>query len=128
VVLKVLYIGIAGFLGTVVRYLLATTVDKGINSKFPFGTVVVNVVGCFLAGLLISLFRTRVQLSDTMTAVVMIGFLGGFTTFSAYALQTFTFFEAGESTLAFTNLVVSNLLGLLAVWAGYSIAGMLHGI
>lgn len=124
--LKVLYVGLAGLVGTIARYLIATGVDKNLNSRFPFGTIVVNIAGCFLAGLLFALFRERLQVSETVIAVVMIGFLGGFTTFSAYALQTFNFFEAGETSVALTNLLVSNLLGLLAVWAGYAVGGMVQ--
>lgn len=86
------------------------------------GTLVVNVVGCFLAGSLFYLTEERFLVSPTLRTVILIGLLGGFTTFSSFGLQTFTLLREGEFALATLNVTVSNLLGLLMVWAGYSLA------
>jgi len=83
---------------------------------------VVNITGCFLAGFLFYLMQERFLVSQTIRTVVMIGFLGGFTTFSSFGLQTFTLLKDGEFWFAAMNIVGSNLLGLLMVWAGYTLA------
>jgi fluoride exporter len=120
--MKVLLIGLAGLLGTLGRYWLAGLVSDRYGETFPLGTLAVNLVGCFLAGLLFYLMQERWPFNQTLRAVLMIGFLGGFTTFSAYGLQTFALLRDGELALAALNLVASNLLGLLMVWGGYTLA------
>jgi len=84
--------------------------------------LVVNIVGCFLAGFLFYLMQERFLVNDIVRTAIMIGFLGGFTTFSSFGLQTFTLLRDGEMGLATMNVVVSNVAGLLTVWAGYSLA------
>jgi CrcB protein len=119
---KLLYIGLAGLLGTLGRYFLTSYATRRYGEAFPYGTLLVNVVGCFLAGLLFHVMQERFDAGETWRAVVLVGFLGGFTTFSAYGLQTFTLLRDGEVALAFVNVVASNVVGLLMVWAGYSLA------
>ncbi|HXD33640.1 MAG TPA: fluoride efflux transporter CrcB [Pyrinomonadaceae bacterium] len=118
---KVIFIGLAGLLGTVGRYGVGELVARRFGNSFPIGTLVVNTLGCFLAGSLFYLLE-RDAVSDTLRAVVMIGFLGGFTTFSAYGLQTFNLIRGGDIGLALLNVVGSNVAGLLMAWAGYSLA------
>ncbi|MDX6693177.1 MAG: fluoride exporter [Blastocatellia bacterium] len=120
--MKVLLIGLGGLLGTLGRYWLAGLVGERYGESFPLGTLAVNLVGCFLAGLLFYLMQERLLVNQTLRAIVMIGFLGGFTTFSAYGLQTFTLLRDGQFAFAALNLLVSNALGLLLVWAGYTLA------
>jgi CrcB protein len=119
---KVFLIGLAGLVGTLGRYALSGVVARRYGETFPAGTLVVNIVGCFLAGFLFYLLQERFMASQTMRAVVMIGFLGGFTTFSSFGLQTFTLLRDGELWFAALNMIASNLLGLLMVWAGYTLA------
>lgn len=109
-------------MGTLGRYALSGFVARRFGETFPTGTLVVNVAGCFLAGFLFYLMQERFLVSDTTRMVVMIGLLGGFTTFSSYGLQTFTLLRDGEIWFAAMNLIGSNLLGLLMVWAGYTLA------
>ena len=123
--LRLIYIGIAGAGGTLLRYWLSETVSKRFGETFPTGTLVVNLVGCFLAGLLFTVLLDRYSISPTARAVLLIGFLGGFTTFSAFGLQTFTLMRDGEVGLAFLNIGLSNVGGLLMVWVGYSVARIL---
>lgn len=118
---KVLFIGLAGFVGTVGRYGLSGIIARRYGETFPTGTLVVNIVGCFVAGLLFYFFQERNLVSPTTRTVVMIGFLGGFTTFSSFGLQTFTLLRDGEFWFATLNIVGSNVLGLLMVWAGYTL-------
>jgi CrcB protein len=118
---KIILIGLGGLIGTLCRYWLAGLVARQYGETFPWGTLVVNVVGCFLAGALFYLMEERFLVSPTQRSVVLIGLLGGFTTFSSFGLQTFTLLRDGEFALAALNVTLSNLLGLLMLWAGYSL-------
>lgn len=115
-------IGLAGFAGTIGRCLLADVIAKRYGETFPLGTLIVNLTGCFLVGLLFYLLHERFVVHPTARTVIMIGFLGGFTTFSSFGLQTFTLLQGGEFGLATLNLTVSNLVGLVMVWVGYTLA------
>jgi CrcB protein len=118
---KILLIGLAGLLGTLGRFALSGVVARRFGETFPTGTLVVNVLGCFLAGFLFYLMNERFLFSETARTIVMIGFLGGFTTFSSFGLQTFTLLRDGEFLFASANLIASNVLGMFMVWAGYSL-------
>ena len=119
---RLLFIGLAGAAGTLMRYWLAEAIAQRFSERFPIGTVVVNLVGCFFVGVLFYLMFDRFVVSPTVRMIVLIGLLGGFTTFSSYGLQTFTLLRAGEIGLALLNMAVSNAGGLLMVWLGYSLA------
>ncbi|HEY0431112.1 MAG TPA: CrcB family protein, partial [Pyrinomonadaceae bacterium] len=88
--LRLIYTGLAGAAGTLIRYWLSEWTAKRFGETFPAGTLVVNLVGCFLAGLLFYVLFDRFTVSPTVRALVLVGLLGGFTTFSAFGLQTFT--------------------------------------
>ena len=92
------------------------------GETFPFGTLVVNLAGCFVIGFLFYLLYERALAGPTSRTTVFIGLLGGFTTFSSYGLQTFTLSRDGELLLALINVAVSNIVGLALVWLGYSLA------
>jgi CrcB protein len=118
---KTILIGLGGLVGTLCRYWLSGLIARQYGETFPWGTLIVNVVGCFLAGSLFNLTEERFLVSPTLRTVVLIGMIGGFTTFSSFGLQTFTLVREGEFGLAALNVTISNLLGLLMVWAGYSL-------
>jgi CrcB protein len=118
-------IGLAGLLGTLCRYWLSGALARRYGESFPFGTLVVNVTGCFLIGVLFFVFEARGASVETARAVVLVGLLGGFTTFSSYGLQTFTLLREGALGHAALYVVASNLLGLLLVWGGYALARLL---
>jgi fluoride exporter len=118
---KIILIGLAGLVGTVCRYWLSGLVARQYGETFPWGTLVVNVIGCFLAGVLFYLMEERFLVGPTPRAVVLVGLLGGFTTFSSFGLQTFILLRDGQFALAALNVTISNLLGLLMLWAGYSL-------
>jgi fluoride exporter len=122
---KLFLIGFAGFIGTLSRYWMSDVIAKRYGETFPTGTLVVNLVGCFLVGLLFYLLDERLLVHPTARAAVFIGFLGGFTTFSSFGLQTFSLLQDGEFGLAILNVTASNFVGLLLVWAGYSLARIL---
>ena len=126
--LRVIFIGLAGLVGTLCRYWLSGVLARRYGETFPTGTLAVNVAGCFLIGFLFYMFQERYVVGQTARTVVLVGFLGGFTTFSSYGLQTFTLLRDGEFAYAAANVVASNLLGLLMVWGGYALAKLLGGV
>jgi CrcB protein len=125
---RILFVGLAGFAGTLCRYWLAGAVARRYGETFPAGTLVVNVAGCFLIGFLFFMFHERHVWGETARTVALVGFLGGLTTFSSYGLQTFTLLQDGEFGYAAVNVIASNVLGLLMVWGGYALAKFLGGV
>jgi CrcB protein len=119
---RLIYIGLAGGVGTLMRYWLSEWTARRFGETFPTGTLIVNLLGCFLAGLLFYLMFDRDLVGPAIRTVVLIGLLGGFTTFSSFGLQTFTLLREGEMGLALINIAISNVGGLLMVWVGYSLA------
>ncbi len=119
-------IGTGGFIGSIFRYLLSGWVQQLSKSiQFPFGTLAVNIVGCALIGLLSHLADQRGVVSGETRAFLMVGILGGFTTFSAFGNETMNLLRDGELWLAGGNIVGHTVLGLAAVWVGYSTAYLL---
>lgn len=116
---KTILIGVAGLVGTLLRYWVSGYVARQHGETFPWGTIAVNLIGCLVTGTVFFLTEERSLLSPTVRSVILIGLLGGFTTFSSYGLQTFTLLRDGEYSLAMLNVVVSNILGVFMVWLGY---------
>ncbi|MFN2415598.1 MAG: fluoride efflux transporter CrcB [Pyrinomonadaceae bacterium] len=125
--LKILLVGPAGLAGTLCRYWLSGALARRYGEAFPAGTLAVNLAGCFAAGLLFHFMQERHAFSETARAAVFVGLLGGFTTFSAYGLQTFELLREGRVGFAALNVVASNLLGVLSVCAGYALAKLAGG-
>jgi fluoride exporter len=119
---RLIFIGLAGLVGTLCRYSLSGLVARRFGETFPTGTLLVNIIGCFLAGFLFYLLHERFLVSEIVRTAIMIGFLGGFTTFSSFGLQTFTLLKDGEMAFAIMNVLLSNAVGLASVWAGYLLA------
>ena len=115
---KTIFIGLAGLVGTVLRYWLSGFVARQYGETFPWGTMAVNLIGCLVTGAVFFLTEERFLVSPTIRTVILIGLLGGFTTFSSYGLQTFTLLRDGEFGLAVLNVVTANVLGLFMVWIG----------
>lgn len=113
---------LAGLLGTLCRFWLSGFVARKYGETFPWGTLVVNVIGCFLAGSLFYLTEERFLVNPMVRSAILIGLLGGFTTFSSFGLQTFSLLRDGQFGLATLNITFSNLLGLVMVWAGYTLS------
>jgi CrcB protein len=119
---QVLLIGLGGFLGTISRYGLAGLCQRlafGEGKLFPYGTLAVNVLGCLFLGLIIQLSEERFLMRPEIRLALTIGFLGGFTTFSTFGYETFALWNDGDWRRAALNFVLTNGLGLLAVWMGY---------
>jgi len=120
---RLLLIGVGGFLGSVARYLLSGTVQTLLRSEtFPFGTLAVNVLGCFVVGLVSYLADSRGAFTGDTRAFIVVGVLGGFTTFSAFGNETINLVRAAEPGLALTNVLAHVVVALGAVWAGRATA------
>lgn len=123
---RLLLIGIGGFVGSILRYALGTTVARWVEpSPFPAGTVAVNLLGCVVIGLLAGFAEARGGLSAELRALLFVGLLGGFTTFSAFGLETVGLLRDGRGGLAVANVLVQVGFGILAVWGGLATTRLL---
>jgi CrcB protein len=122
-VMNVLLVGIGGALGSVSRYLLGTWIQSISKSlDFPFGTLTVNLIGCFVIGFLSQLAEARGAFTPESRAFVFIGILGGFTTFSSFGNDTINLFRDGSTFNALVNVGANVVLGLMLVWLGRAVA------
>ena len=121
---KLVLLAIAGGMGALARYGLAGFVQKTGGTTFPWGTVVVNLTGCFLAGLLWSLFENRWNVSGQTRTIVLVGFMGAFSTFSTFILETSTLLRSAQWLYAAANLTIQNGIGLLALFIGAALGRM----
>ena len=96
--------------------------QRQFGSTFPYGTLAVNVIGSFLVGFVAAVTLERVMVSANLRAAILIGFCGGFTTYSAFAWETLVLARDGNPTGAIANIAAQVVLGLAAVWAGYTVA------
>jgi CrcB protein len=118
-VLALLLVGAGGFLGSVFRYVLSGWVHKVLdNPWFPYGTLVVNVTGAMTIGFLSGLAENRSLFTSDARLFVFIGILGGFTTFSSFALETLSLARNTQIVAALANITLQVFLGLLGVWFG----------
>ena len=121
-VFKFALLVLAGAAGTVFRYGAAGIVQRFYGTSFPWGTIVVNLAGCFVAGFLWILFENRWPVSGETRTVILVGFIGAFTTFSAFILETGELIRSSEWMYALANLAMQNVLGLLALFVGMALA------
>jgi CrcB protein len=120
---KALFVGVGGFIGSVLRYWVSGLVQQSANnSSFPFGTLVVNLTGCLVIGFLSQLAEARGVFTPETRAFVFVGILGGFTTFSTFGNESMNFLRDGESLSALWNIGAHVFFGLAAIWLGRSIA------
>lgn len=117
--IEVLLVGIGGFIGSLFRYGLTNLADRWAGSDFPFGTLAVNLLGCFVAGCVWSLVEYRTWLSPEVRIFLTVGILGGFTTFSAFSHETFVLLRDGRHAWALANVTASLVLGIGAVVLGW---------
>ena len=117
--MRLMLIAVGGAIGSVARYLLSSTVLRATGSLFPAGTFAVNVIGCFVFGLIAGAAEQRVQIAPELRVFLLVGVLGGFTTFSSYAFESFGLMRDGQFAWAAVNVVGQVVAGLLGIWVGY---------
>ena len=117
--MNLLWVGLGGCLGSILRYLTVNAAGRLFPSEFPYGTLIVNVIGCFIIAFIGGLAEGKMFLSAEARLLVFVGILGGFTTFSAFGYETFYFLKTSQFSLAFLNITAQLLLGLGAVALGY---------
>ena len=122
---RFLLLALAGALGTLSRYGVGSVVQRYNNASFPWGTLAVNVIGCFLAGTLWTVFKGRWPVSAETQTLVLVGFLGAFTTFASFILDTGELCGASQWMHAVINAVLHNGLGFAALLCGIGIGRIL---
>lgn len=118
---NILLVGFGGFLGSIARYVSSVSIDQKLNSTFPYGTCTVNLLGAFLLGLIYG-WASQSSNDATNTKLLLItGFCGGFTTFSAFAFENFNLITARMTSLALIYSLSTLVLGVILVWIGICI-------
>src|SRR5690606_22122943 len=118
---NIFLVGAGGFIGSVLRYLIGGYF-QGFAKSFPLGTLVVNVMGCFVIGLLAQIGESRNMFSNEVRVFIFVGILGGFTTFSSFGNETINLMRGNQIINMFFNIGANVILGLLAVWLGRIVA------
>ncbi|MBE2201328.1 MAG: fluoride efflux transporter CrcB [Anaerolinea sp.] len=124
---RYLLIALGAAVGANARYLTGVWAGNRFGADFPYGTLIVNIVGSFLLGVLLTLGTGRLQLSPEARLLLAVGFLGSFTTFSSYAVESMNLWRDASVWRSLLNIVGNNLAGLLAVILGATLARWLQG-
>ena len=122
---KILFLALAGAVGTLSRAALTSVVQRALGPSFPWGTLVVNVTGCLLFGMAYVLIGERAKSVDAMRLVVLTGFMGAFTTFSTYAFDVGTLAQTGRTIAALGNFAAQNAIGIGALLGGLALGRVL---
>ena len=120
---RYLMVLVGGGVGALMRYIAGMTIAARIGGRFPLGTLVINVTGSFLIGILMPLLTERFQPHSNWRLLLVVGVLGGYTTFSTFEYETFRAVQDGGKWIGLVNVVASVVLGYVAVWIGSAIVG-----
>lgn len=122
---RIIVVGIGSFIGGILRYLISGWAAELIGTDFPYGTLIVNTVGCFIMSFVIIFGAEMGNIDVNMRLFLTTGVMGALTTFSTFSFETFQFLREGNLFLAGTNIFLNLFLGLLAVWFGLIVARMI---
>ena len=120
--IRYLLVVIGGGAGALARYVGASAIMTRFGGKFPLGTLVINVTGSFLIGFLMTILTERFKLDPNWRLLLVVGFLGGYTTFSSFEWETYTAVREGALWTGMLNVVSSIMVGYVAVWLGAMLA------
>ena len=119
---KYLLIAIGGSLGAIARYWVGAAVANRMGTKFPYGTLVINITACLIIGFSLVFLERRTELNPAWRFLIPVGFIGAYSTFSTFEWETFATLETGAFFLAALYVALSFFLGLIAVWCGVLLA------
>ncbi|HWR44210.1 MAG TPA: fluoride efflux transporter CrcB [Sporomusa sp.] len=120
--INILIVAIGGGIGAASRYLVSSWAAERFGSGFPYGTLIVNVAGCFIIGLFLALVTDKIVVKPEWRLFVTTGFLGGLTTFSSFSYETMKLLQEADISLAVYNVLANCVIGFLATWVGINFA------
>jgi len=123
--LKILMVAVGGSIGATTRYLFSTWAAERFGANFPYGTLIVNVIGCFIIGIFMTMTTERLIVSPYWRLLITVGFVGGLTTFSSFSYETFRLVEDADMIMALYNIALNLVLGFLATWIGIGAARLI---
>lgn len=115
---KYLLIALGGSLGSIARYWVGSAIGSRVGTKFPYGTLVINITACIIIGFALTFLGKRAELSPAWRYLVPVGFIGAYSTFSTYEWETFSTVRSGAFAMALVYTFVSLLCGFAGVWCG----------
>ncbi len=121
---KLILIAVSGAMGTLARYGLNNLTGKICKAGFPAGTLIINIIGCLLFGIVFALIEKYAHFTSNMKYYVLIGFMGAFTTFSAFAYESFFMLKSGNYFHAFLNIAMHIIIGIIMIFAGIKLVEM----
>jgi CrcB protein len=122
---KYLYVAIGGALGSLARFCIGSYMANRLGTRFPYGTLIVNITACAILGFCLTLMERRAEIPDAWRFLIPIGFVGAYSTFSTFEWEAFSSLEMGAFFIAALYITASVLLGLFAVWCGIVVAKLL---
>ncbi|EIW18928.1 MULTISPECIES: fluoride efflux transporter CrcB [Pelosinus] len=120
--LRIIAVAVGGSIGATARYLVSLWASERFGADFPYGTLIVNVAGCFIIGIFMTLTTERFIVNPYWRLLVTVGFVGGLTTFSSFSYETFRVLEDSNVIIALYNIGLNLLLGFAATWIGIGVA------
>jgi CrcB protein len=120
--IKYLMVAMGGAIGSTLRFWVGGSVADRLGTRFPYGTFLVNCTGSFLIGLVLTLISERANINPNWRYLIGVGFIGGYTTFSAFEYETFQSLQDGKMLIASLNVILSVAVGLICVWLGVAAA------
>lgn len=125
--MRILALALAGSVGALSRWAIGTAAIRALGTQFPYGTLAVNVLGCLIAGFAMQLFASGALLPPSWRIPLTVGFLGSFTTFSAFGYESVKLAQTGAWGAAMANVALNLALGFTAVWIGFFVARAAFG-
>ncbi|MCC5468557.1 fluoride efflux transporter CrcB [Pelosinus baikalensis] len=123
--LRIIAVAVGGSIGATARYLVSVWAAERFGADFPYGTLIVNVVGCFIIGIFMTLTTERFIVNPYWRLLITVGFVGGLTTFSSFSYETFRVLEDSNMIMALYNIGLNLLLGFAATWIGIGVARLI---
>ncbi len=118
---QILFVGLGGAFGSILRFLTSLLTAKYYSDTFPLATFITNVIGCFLIGLFIGILGQNIQSNSSLKLLLITGFCGGYTTFSTFAAENISLLQTNHYLIAIFYITTSIIIGLYALWFGYTI-------